>query len=203
MLQYFKASCIFAHRASLPRREQGYLKLKKFYLGHIILFEKLIRAYFVEMGPDPTRAYFWPTVNKRPTRLWLEYFLTWPEDIFFDPKGKNLKKLAFLREIFQTQTKDGRSDPTRATKIDPTWPGSKNFDLDPSLIFWLAQLKTKSFQKHLLFPVDNTWLRLSHWQKIRYEEEVSVLAVCLQPFSWGCEKTSFQWIILCTNSCVD
>jgi len=26
---------------------------------------------------------------------------------FFDPKGKKLKSLGFLGEIFQTQTKDG------------------------------------------------------------------------------------------------
>jgi len=37
----------------------------------------------IEMGPDPTRAYFWPAVNKRPTRLWPRYFLTQPEAIFF------------------------------------------------------------------------------------------------------------------------
>jgi len=33
----------------------------------------------VEMGPDPTRAYFWPAVNKRPTCLWPGYFPTRPE----------------------------------------------------------------------------------------------------------------------------
>jgi len=32
--------------------------------------------WLVEIGPDPTRAYFWPAVNKRPTCLWLGYFLT-------------------------------------------------------------------------------------------------------------------------------
>jgi len=50
----------------------------------------------VEMGPDPTRpdptrACFWPAVNKRPTRLWPRYFPTRPEAIFFDPKVKNWK----------------------------------------------------------------------------------------------------------------
>jgi len=46
---------------------------------------------FVEMGPDPTQAYFWPTVNKGPTRPWPRYILTWPEAIFFYPKQKNWK----------------------------------------------------------------------------------------------------------------
>jgi len=75
------------------------------------------------MGPDPTRAYFWPAVNKRQTRPWPGYFLTWPEEIFFDPKGKKLKNLMFLGELFQiqTQTIDG-------------WPGSKIIDPDPSLV---------------------------------------------------------------------
>jgi len=36
------------------------------------------------VGPDPTRACFWSIVNKKPTCLWPRYFLTRPEDIFFD-----------------------------------------------------------------------------------------------------------------------
>jgi len=94
---------------------------------------------FLEMGPDPTRAYFWPTVNKRPTRLWPGYFPTRPEAIFFDPKGKKLKNLTFLEEIFeiQTQTINGWPGLTRPEpqKIDPTRPGSKIFEPDPSLMF--------------------------------------------------------------------
>jgi len=80
----------------------------------------------LEMVPDPTRAYFWPAVNKRPTRLWPGYFLTRPEAIFFDPKGKKLKNLTFIGEIFeiQTQTINGWPDPTRATKNWPD-PGQK------------------------------------------------------------------------------
>jgi len=71
-------------------------------------------------GPwlDPTWAYFWPAVNKRPTRLWPGYFPTRPEAIFFDPKGKKLKNLMFLDEIFQilTQTINGWPD-------KKFWPG--------------------------------------------------------------------------------
>jgi len=37
---------------------------------------------------------------KRPTRLRPGYFLTWPEEIIFDPNGKKLKNLEFLGEIF-------------------------------------------------------------------------------------------------------
>jgi len=77
------------------------------------------------MGPDPTRAYFWPVVNKRTTRHWPGYFLTWP-------KVKEIENLTFLGEIFriQTQAIDGWPNPTRPKlqKIDPTrvkyiWPG--------------------------------------------------------------------------------
>jgi len=60
----------------------------------------------VEPGPDPTRAYFWPAVNKK---LIFFHFSNQPDEISFDPKGKKLKNLGFLGENFQTQTqtKDG------------------------------------------------------------------------------------------------
>jgi len=75
--------------------------------------------------PYPTRAYFWPAVNKKLTRLIPGYFLTRPEDIFFNPKQKKLKNLTFLEEIFQIQTQTTNGWP------DPTWV--KNFDPNPSL----------------------------------------------------------------------
>jgi len=43
------------------------------------------------MGPDPTQAFFWPAVNKRLTSLQPGYFLTQPEEIFFDPRAKDWK----------------------------------------------------------------------------------------------------------------
>jgi len=61
------------------------------------------KLHQLEMGPDQSRTYFWPTVNKGQTRLWPLYFLTQTENILFDPKGKKLKSLGFLVEIFQTQ----------------------------------------------------------------------------------------------------
>jgi len=71
--------------------------------------------------PDPTRAHFWPAVNKRPTRLWPGYFPTRPVAIFFDPKWKKLKNLMFLGEIFRilTQTINSWPDPSHK-KL--TWP---------------------------------------------------------------------------------
>jgi len=94
--------------------------------NHLTYISKLQMAschyYFViEMGPNPTRAYFWPAVNKRLTCLWPGYFLTWPE-------GKKLKNLTFLGEIFQNQTQTIYGWP------DPTQTGSKIFDPDPSLL---------------------------------------------------------------------
>jgi len=73
--------------------------------------------------PDQTQAYFGPAVNKRPTRLWPGFFLTQPEEIFFEPKGKKLKNLALLVEIFQTQTINGWPNLTRPKpqKINSTW----------------------------------------------------------------------------------
>jgi len=58
----------------------------------------------------------------------------------------------FLGENFQiqTQTINGWPDPTRATKIDPTQPWSKNFDPYPSLV--------KSDFSHLYAQKDNVEL---------------------------------------------
>jgi len=67
--------------------------------------------------PDPTQAYFWPAVNKRPTRLWLGYFSTQPKEIFFDPKGEKLKNLMLLGEIFQSQTQTINGWPDPGQKI--------------------------------------------------------------------------------------
>jgi len=74
------------------------------------------------MGPDATQAYFWPAVITRLTHI----FDPTQRD-FFDLKGKKLKNLVFLGEIFQnqTQTIDCWPDSTRATKIDLTQPESK------------------------------------------------------------------------------
>jgi len=45
------------------------------------------------------------------------YFLTQPEAIFFEPKGKELKNLGFLGETYQTQTKTKMPDPTQVKKF--------------------------------------------------------------------------------------
>jgi len=86
------------------------------------------------MGPDPTRAYFWPAVNKRPTRLWPGHFLTRREEIIFDPKRKKLKIWHFIVTFSKFKPKPCMADPTwtEPQKTDPN--GSKNFDPDPSLI---------------------------------------------------------------------
>jgi len=84
--------------------------------------------------PDPTRAYFWPAVNKKLTHLWPRYFLTRPEEILFDPKQKKLENLWFSGEIFQTliQTKDGWPDLRNKKLIRPK--SEIFFDPDPSLL---------------------------------------------------------------------
>jgi len=98
----------------------------------------------LEMGPDPTRAYFWPAVNKRPTRLQPGYFLTRPE-------GKKIEKFDVFRGNFNPNHKWlTRPEPQ---KIDPTWPGSKNFDPDPSLI--TANFKYSYYARQFITYVDN------------------------------------------------
>jgi len=63
-------------------------------------------------------AYFWPAVKKRLPRVWLGYFLTLPDEIFFDLKGKNRKIL----DIY------GKFSKPKPKMVDLTRPGSKIFD---------------------------------------------------------------------------
>jgi len=81
--------------------------------------------------PDPTRAYFWPTVNKRLTRLRPGYFLTQPEE-------KKIEKFDIFRENFLNSTPNLTQPEPQ--KIDPTRPRSKIFDWDPSLMFNMSLL---------------------------------------------------------------
>jgi len=78
-------------------------------------------CFIVEIGPDPTQAYFWPAVYKglKPILSRVLFAPTWWD--FLDLKWKKLKKLRFLGEIIQAQTKDDWSVPTRAKKF--FWPG--------------------------------------------------------------------------------
>jgi len=82
----------------------------------------------VEMGPDPTRAYFWPAVNKRPTRLRPRYFLTRPEEIFFDTKDKIEKFDVFRGNCRNSNPNHKWLTRPEPQKIKPTrvknfWPG--------------------------------------------------------------------------------
>jgi len=62
-----------------------------------------------------TRDVHWPDPNILLTRskeIRSQPIFDPTQSRFFDPKGKKLKNLGFLREIFLTQTKDGWPDPT-------------------------------------------------------------------------------------------
>jgi len=65
---------------------------------------KVQDGFRLEMGPDPTHTL---DANQPLTRV--PFVPT--RRYFFDPKGKKLKNLTFLVEIFQTQTLDGWPDP--------------------------------------------------------------------------------------------
>jgi len=84
----------------------------------------------LEMDPDLTRTYFWPPVNKMLTRLWPGYFLTQPEKIFLP----RVEKFDIFRGNFPNLYPNQRwlTRPEQQ-KFDPSQPGLKNFDPDPSL----------------------------------------------------------------------
>jgi len=85
-----------------------------------------IPSHKVEICTDPTRAHFWPIVNKKPTWLWPGYFLSQPDEIFIDLKGKKLKNLEFLGGNIPNP------NPNQRLQTQPD-PSNKIFDLNTSL----------------------------------------------------------------------
>jgi len=73
--------------------------------------------YLLEMGPDPTWAYFWRAVNERLTCLEPGYFLTSPAKILFDFKEKTIFRWYFPNPI----PKMRMTRPNPSNKI-LTWP---------------------------------------------------------------------------------
>jgi len=62
-------------------------------------FVDYVCTFWVEMGPDLNRSYFWPAVNKRLTHLWLGYFLTPTQSNFFI--REKMGKFGIFRGNFQ------------------------------------------------------------------------------------------------------
>jgi len=112
-------------------------KWKQQVFFHFWYFDRMFSRKFnmtgliLEMGPDPTRAYFWLAVNKRLTQLQPGYFPTWPKAIFLTRREK-IEKFDVFRGNFRNSNPNHKwltwPYPTRATK---NW--SKIFDPDPSL----------------------------------------------------------------------
>jgi len=95
----------------------------------------VLHDYRQEMGLDPTWAYLWPAINKRPTCLWPGYFLTQPKEIFLTWREK-IKKFDVFRENFPNPNHRclTRPVPTIARK---NWP-------NPTQVkkFWLGPITT-------------------------------------------------------------
>jgi len=93
-------------------------------------------SYFPGDGPWPdlTQAYFWSSVNKRPTRLWPGYFVIWLEEIFFWPEVKKIDKFDIFRGNFPNPNPNHkwltRPNPTLVKKF-LTWTHHQFF---PSII---------------------------------------------------------------------
>jgi len=90
-----------------------------------ILWTFMFWYTWLEMGPDPSRAYFWPAVKERPTHLWpgtfrpdlKRFFLTW--------RRKNWKIWHFDGKFSKPRPK-----PRWLTRPDPT-----KIELTPIKIF--------------------------------------------------------------------
>jgi len=94
----------------------------------------MICLFTKEMGPDPTRAYFWPAVNKRLTPLQPGYFLTQLEENILSWREKIEKFDVFWRNFPNSSPNHKWLTQPEPQKIDPTRPRSKIFDPDPSLV---------------------------------------------------------------------
>jgi len=103
-------------------------------------------------GPLPHPSILLTAVIKRPTHLWRGYFLTWPE-------GKKFEKFDIFRGNFPNPNPNHRwvTQP-ELLKIDLSRPGSKVFDLDPSLGHSGPLAKWWPGCCHLYRPL---WLKLS------------------------------------------
>jgi len=73
--------------------------------------------------PGPIWAYFWPAVNKRRTPYWAYVHFDPIRWDFFWPEGQKIEKFGIFRGNFPNPIQRWL-----------TWPGSKKFDLDPSLV---------------------------------------------------------------------
>jgi len=105
------------------------------------------------MGPDPTRGYFWPAVNKRPTRVLSDRI----QRYFFWPEGKKMEKF----DVFRGNFPNSNPNHKWLTRTNPshkklTRPGSKILDLDPSLVG--ALILSFNFQ---LFVIFSKWIFIS------------------------------------------
>jgi len=80
-----------------------------------------LSVLWLEMGPDPTRAYFWPAVNKRLACLWPGYFFTQPQDVFLIRREK-IEKFDNFSKFSKFKPKPKMAYPTQPEpqKIDPT-----------------------------------------------------------------------------------
>jgi len=88
------------------------------------------------MDPDPTRACFWNKINKSLTRLWSGYFFVPTRWDFVWPEGKKMEKYGIFRGNFSNLNQRWLTRPNPSNK-KLTRPGSKFFDLVPSLVAML------------------------------------------------------------------
>jgi len=127
-------------KVNFNRTEWAYLKpapSKKKFEKNVFC---VIQTYFFHIMSKlemvltrPTRAYFWPVVNKGLIWLWPWYFLTRPFEIFLTPSEKSWKFDIFRRNF-------PNPNPNHRWLTRPS-PSYKKIDPDPSLVQTNSYLK--------------------------------------------------------------
>jgi len=127
----------------------------------ILIFLFVILVKSIELGPDPTRAYFWPAVNKRPTHLWPGYLLNGPKR-FFWPEGLKIFNFDLFTGNFPNPNTNHRWLPrpvsTRATKNWPDLTQVKKFS--PVTI-----TRNQSLKLHINLAGNCSWIFLTIWSQ--------------------------------------
>jgi len=120
------------------------------------------------MGPDPSLLLTRSKKEADPALTRILSDLT--RSNFFYPKGRKLKNLTFLGDIFeiQTHTTNGWPDPTRATKIWPDLTRVKKFWPGPITIkgtLWMGNhlVGLITLDQRLPMKVQTSNLRFPAW----------------------------------------
>jgi len=133
------------------------------------------------MGPDLNLAYFWPAVNKRPIGFDLITFWPKPKIFFLNRRAKNWD---FKGKFSNDKPKPKMADLTQPNPSNKnlTWPGSKNFYHDPSLLLWPEEIVELKIE----FPLSTNLAYILMFDNLRKKMKLMLLKM----------RKSYLWMLI-------